>query len=38
VDASTIEPMTDEGVRIFAGAGPEVADRGRRYSMRRVPW
>jgi hypothetical protein len=38
VDASTIEPMIDEGVRIFAGAGPEVVDRGRRHSMRRVPW
>jgi 4-hydroxy-2-oxoheptanedioate aldolase len=38
VDASTIEPMIDEGVRIFAGAGPEVADRGRRYSKRRMPW
>ncbi len=38
VDAKTIEPMIDEGVRIFAGAGPEVADRGRRYSKRRMPW
>jgi 4-hydroxy-2-oxoheptanedioate aldolase len=38
VDADSIERMIDEGVRIAAGAGPEVADRGRRYSKRRMPW
>jgi 4-hydroxy-2-oxoheptanedioate aldolase len=38
VNAKTIEPMIDEGVRIFAGAGADVADRGRRYSKRRMPW
>ena len=31
-----LEQMIDEGVRIGAGAGPEVADQGR--PNRRMPW
>ncbi len=38
VDAKTVARMIDEGVRIGAGAGPEVADQGRRYTKRRMPW
>jgi 4-hydroxy-2-oxoheptanedioate aldolase len=38
VNADNIEQMIDEGVRIGAGAGPEVADQGRRYTNRRMPW
>jgi hypothetical protein len=33
-----VERMIDEGVRIGAGAGPEVADQGRPYSKGRMPW
>jgi 4-hydroxy-2-oxoheptanedioate aldolase len=38
VDADNVEQMIDEGVRIGAGANPQVADRGRRYTKRRMPW
>ncbi len=38
MNADNIEQMIDEGVRIGAGAGPEVADQGRRYTNRRMPW
>ena len=38
MNASNIEQMIDEGVRIGAGAGPEVAHQGRRYTNRRMPW
>jgi 4-hydroxy-2-oxoheptanedioate aldolase len=38
VNANTIEAMIDEGVRIGANPGPEVADQGRRYTKRRMPW
>jgi 4-hydroxy-2-oxoheptanedioate aldolase len=38
VNAKNVTQMIDEGVRIGAGAGPEVADQGRRYSKRRMPW
>ena len=38
MNAETIEAMIDEGVRIGANPGPEVADQGRRYTGRRMPW
>ena len=38
MNADTIEQMIDDGVRIGAGAGPEVSDRGRRYTNRQMPW
>ena len=38
MNANNIEQMIDEGVRIGAGAGAEVADQGRRYTNRRMPW
>jgi 4-hydroxy-2-oxoheptanedioate aldolase len=38
MNANTIEAMIDEGVRIGANPGPEVADQGRRYTERRMPW
>ena len=38
VNETNVEEMIDEGVRIGAGAGPEVADQGRRYTQRRMPW
>ena len=38
MNAQTIEAMIDEGVRIGANPGPEVADQGRRYTERRMPW
>jgi 4-hydroxy-2-oxoheptanedioate aldolase len=38
VNADNIEAMIDEGVRIGANPGAEVADRGRRYTNRRMPW
>ena len=38
VNANDIEAMIDEGVRIGANPGPEMADQGRRYTERRMPW
>ncbi|MBM3785081.1 MAG: hypothetical protein FJW30_12015 [Acidobacteria bacterium] len=38
VRANDITKMIDEGVRICSGAGPEVADAGRRYTKRQMPW
>ena len=38
MNAQNIEQMIDEGGRIGAGAGAEVADRGRQYTERRMPW
>jgi len=38
VNAQDIEAMIDEGVRIGANPGAEVADRGRRYTGRAMPW
>ncbi len=38
VSASDIRAMIDEGVRIGANPGAEVADIGRRYTERRMPW
>ena len=38
VNENTIEQMIDEGVRIGAGAGPDVAEQGRRYTRRQMPW
>ena len=38
MNANTIEAMIDEGVRIGANPGPDVADQGRRYTKRRMPW
>jgi len=38
VNADNIEAMIDEGVRIGANPGAEVADQGRRYANRTMPW
>ena len=38
VNAEDIEAMIDEGVRIGANPGAEVADQGRRYTKRQMPW
>ena len=38
VNASNVEAMIDEGVRIGANPGAAVADQGRRYTGRRMPW
>ena len=38
VNGNNLEAMIDEGVRIGAGAGAEVADQGRRYTRRKIPW
>lgn len=38
VRANNVEQMIDEGVMIGAGAGAEVADKGRRYTKRKMPW
>ena len=38
MNASNIEAMIDEGVRIGSNPGAEVADRGRRYTGRKMPW
>ena len=38
MNAENVEAMIDEGVRIGANPGPEVADQGRRYTERRMPW
>ena len=38
MNADTIEAMIDEGVRIGANPGAEVADQGRRYTRRQMPW
>ena len=38
MNTQNIEQMIDEGVRIGSGAGAEVADRGRQYTKRQMPW
>ena len=38
VNAENIEEMIEEGVRIGANPGAEVADQGRRYTRRQMPW
>jgi 4-hydroxy-2-oxoheptanedioate aldolase len=38
VRLNDVDKMIDEGVRIGAGAGPEAADKGRRYTKRKMPW
>ena len=38
VNEDNVEEMIDEGVRIGAGADSEVANQGRRYTARRMPW
>ena len=38
VNAENIEAMIEEGVRIGANPGAEVADQGRRYTKRQMPW
>ena len=38
VNARDVESMIDEGVRIGANPGAEVADQGRRYTGRVMPW
>lgn len=38
VTMDNIEEMIREGVMICAGAGPAVADKGRRFSGRTLPW
>ena len=38
VNAETIIPMLEEGVRIGSGAGPDVAAIGRRHTRRTMPW
>jgi len=38
VSLDNVEAMIDEGVRIGAAPSAEVADRGRRYTRRVMPW
>lgn len=38
VRLNDVEEMIREGVMIGAGAGPEVADKGRRFTKRQMPW
>ena len=38
MNADNIEAMIDEGVRIGANPGADVADQGRRYTRREMPW
>ena len=38
MNASNIEQMIDEGVKIGSNPGAAVADRGRRYTNRQMPW
>ena len=38
MNTENIEAMIEEGVRIGANPGPDVADQGRRYTERRMPW
>jgi 4-hydroxy-2-oxoheptanedioate aldolase len=38
VRLNDVEAMIDEGVKIGAGAGAEVADKGRKYTKRQMPW
>lgn len=38
MNADTVIPMIDEGVRIGSNPGPEVADTGRRHTDRQMPW
>ena len=38
MNAQNIEAMIEEGVRIGSNPGAEVADQGRRYTQRAMPW
>ena len=38
VRLNDVTDMIDEGVMIGAGASPEVADKGRKYTKRKMPW
>ena len=38
MNAGNIEQLIDEGVRIGSNPGAEVADHGRRYTNRQMPW
>lgn len=38
VRLNDVTEMIDEGVMIGAGASPEVADKGRKYTKRQMPW
>ncbi len=38
VRENDIEAMIKEGVMIGAGAGPDVADKGRKHTKRQMPW
>ncbi len=38
VRPNDVTEMIDEGVMIGAGASPETADKGRRYTKRQMPW
>ena len=38
VNADNVEAMIEEGVRIGANPGAEVADQGRRHTGRQMPW
>ena len=38
MNAQNIEAMIDEGVRIGSNPGADVADQGRRYTERTMPW
>ncbi|MCB9384672.1 MAG: hypothetical protein H6509_08655 [Bryobacterales bacterium] len=38
VRINDVTDMIDEGVMIGAGASPEVADKGRKYTKRQMPW
>ena len=38
MNLDNVEAMIDEGVRIGANPGAEVADKGRRYTGRQMPW
>ena len=38
VNSENIEAMIDEGVRIGSNPGADVADQGRRYTKRTMPW
>ena len=38
VTMDTIEDMIREGVKIGSGANPAIADKGRRFSKRKMPW
>jgi hypothetical protein len=38
VRLNDVEDMIKEGVMIGAGASPEVADKGRKFTKRQMPW